>query len=711
MTEGPSFSVLYVGSDDRLVPGLAEHIKSESLDVAAERTAADALDRLSAEPFDCVVCDAELPDGDARSVRQTTRERAPRLPFVVLVGDDETTVLADLRGDSGAEYVLVDADPEPYATVAKRVREAVERGHSRGRSDQDELASALVGAATEATWVVDESRTVTFANAATERLFGCAPSTVVGDDALRAVEPVDSDSVRDMFETVLANPARTVTSEIRVRPENGDRRWVECRCRNQLQDPAIDGVVVTLTDVTDRKRKERQRRRFRRAVEQAGHAIYITDTDGTIEYVNPAFEESTGYPRTEAVGENPNILNSGEHKPEFYAGLWNTILSGDVWKGEVINERRDGQRYVVEQTIAPIEDETGTIDRFVAINTDVTQRKAYERRLQRYENIIENLPVGVYRTTPEAGGEFVEVNSSLVSIYDAYSKSELLDRSVDTFYADADDRAEFRAQLQEHGRITEFEVEHRTLSGERIDVTLTAILTEEDGATYIDGILQDVTDRRQRERELERKNEQLEQFASIVTHDLRNPLNAAQSRLELERQASDSEHLAVVEDQLVRMEELVEDVLAIARHGKQVEDREPVDIAPLVESCWQTVETGDAELVVDTDRTISVDTSRIQQLFENLFRNAIEHGGRDVTIRVGTLSDGFYVEDDGPGIPAEEREDVFEHGYTTDDDGTGFGLNIVEEIVTAHGWEIRVTDGTDGGARFEITGVERREQA
>ncbi|WP_335999070.1 PAS domain S-box protein [Halorientalis halophila] len=708
MAANTSYDVLYVGSDDRIATGLAD---SGSLDIVSERTREDALDRLSEKPFDCLVSDAELPDCGVLSIRRDARERVPTLPFVVLVGDDDTDVVADLREDAATEYVLVDAEPDPVATVAKRVGEAIAKGDGGRSADSAELKAALVEEATDAIWVVDESRTVTYANESTARLFGCETAAVIGEDALRAVDPVDTESVRDLFDTSLANPDRTVMGEFRVRPADAAQRWVECRCRNRVSDAAIQGLVVTLTDVTERKRKERELRRFRQAVEQAGHAIYITDTDGTIEYANPAFEESTGYSRMEAVGENPNILNSGEHSREFYGCLWKTILSGDVWRGEVINERSDGYRYVIEQTIAPIEDESATIDGFVAINTDVTQRKAYQQRLQDYERIIENLPVGVYRTTAEPDGEFVEVNASLVSIYGAYSKNELLAEPVESFYVDPEDRKALRAALRENGHVTEFEVEQRTLSGERIDVTLSAILTEEDGEVYIDGILQDVTDRRQRERELERKNEQLEQFASIVTHDLRNPLNVAQSRLELIRRGDDSEDLAVMAEQLVRMEELIEDVLAIARHGQQVDDREPVEIAPLAESCWQTVETGDAELVLDTDRTISVDTSRIQQLFENLFRNAIEHGGRDVTIRVGTLSDGFYVEDDGPGIPEGEREAVFDHGYTTDDDGTGFGLNIVKEIVNAHGWTVRVTEGTTGGARFEITGIDQRDAA
>ena len=102
---------------------------------------------------------------------------------------------------------------------------------------------------------------------------------------------------------------------------------------------------------------------------------------------------------------------------------------------------------------------------------------------------------------------------------------------------------------------------------------------------------------------------------------------------------------------------------------------------------------------------LQADATRLRQLLENLFRNSVDHGGEDVTITVGTLADGFYVADDGPGIPEAERDQVFESGYSTNRDGTGFGLAIVEEIAAGHGWEITVTEGVEGGARFEVTGV------
>jgi signal transduction histidine kinase len=118
------------------------------------------------------------------------------------------------------------------------------------------------------------------------------------------------------------------------------------------------------------------------------------------------------------------------------------------------------------------------------------------------------------------------------------------------------------------------------------------------------------------------------------------------------------------------------------------------------------VETSDATLVTATDRVVVADPDRLQRLLENLVRNAVEHGGDDVTVVVGGLDDGFYVEDDGRGIPEADRRTVLESGYSTANDGTGVGLHIVDRMADVHDWALRVTESDDGGARFEITGVE-----
>ena len=213
------------------------------------------------------------------------------------------------------------------------------------------------------------------------------------------------------------------------------------------------------------------------------------------------------------------------------------------------------------------------------------------------------------------------------------------------------------------------------------------------------------TRRRARE-QLERQNDQLEGFASIVSHDLRNPLHVLGGSLELAQETGVEDHFERCRRAVERMESLIDDLLTLARAGETIAEPERIKLASVVEAAWQAVETADAMLTLDAETTIRADEGRLQQLFENLLRNAIEHGGEDVSVTIGDLEDGFYLADDGPGIPAEERERVFEAGYSTAKDGTGFGLNIVGTVAEAHGWGVTVVESSAGGARFEFAGVE-----
>ena len=225
-------------------------------------------------------------------------------------------------------------------------------------------------------------------------------------------------------------------------------------------------------------------------------------------------------------------------------------------------------------------------------------------------------------------------------------------------------------------------------------------------------------ERGQREAELERQIDRLEEFSRIVSHDLRNPLNVAQGRLEIAQQNAESPHLDTVVDALDRMEDIIEDTLTLARQGQSVDEMEPVESGDLLEDCWGLVESPNAELrIVDTFR-LHGDPNRLSHVFENLFRNSIEHNDGPVTIRVGLTNVmytstrapdggtfGFFVEDDGSGVPKGRRESVFDAGETTRKNGTGFGLSIVKQIVEAHGWEIELTESFGGGARFVFTNV------
>ncbi|SNR24329.1 sensor histidine kinase [Halorubrum vacuolatum] len=225
-------------------------------------------------------------------------------------------------------------------------------------------------------------------------------------------------------------------------------------------------------------------------------------------------------------------------------------------------------------------------------------------------------------------------------------------------------------------------------------------------------VLRDVTELRERERQLARQNERLNQFASVVSHDLRNPLNVAMGRTALAAEECDSEHLPDVSRALSRMETMIEDLLILAREGKSVGERERLDLEEVAIASWQHVETSEATITIADPATFLGDRSRVIQAFENLFRNAIEHGGDSVAVVVGITDDdrGVFVADTGPGIPEERREEVFESGFTTNREGTGFGLAIVKQICDAHGWDISVAEVDAGGTRFEITGIDSIER-
>ncbi|WP_424004452.1 ATP-binding protein [Haloarcula salina] len=227
------------------------------------------------------------------------------------------------------------------------------------------------------------------------------------------------------------------------------------------------------------------------------------------------------------------------------------------------------------------------------------------------------------------------------------------------------------------------------------------------------GYSRDITERKRRER-------RLEAFANVVSHDLRSPLDVARGQLELARAKGDEAHFEAVERAHRRIETLVDDLLALATGGDAALDVEAVPLGTVVEQCWQTTDTEDATLELAADAVVRADPERLRQLLANLVGNAAAHGpaarsdgnaegvtldGTEVTITVGELDDGFYVADDGTGIPADERERVFEPGYGSAD-GSGYGLCIVEQIAEAHGWSVDVYESERGGARFEVTGVE-----
>ena len=455
----------------------------------------------------------------------------------------------------------------------------------------------------------------------------------------------------------------------------------------------------------DEERTQLSTEELRTIFHSTNDAIFVQDGEtGEILDVNETMCEMYGYTREEARTLGIEELSSGEppYTREQAIEYIERAVGGEPQVFEWHASDSDDELFWVEVSMrrAVVEDEL----RVLVIARDIDERKDHERELEEqrelYTTLVEQSPNGVVIVQDK---EYKFVNSKMAKLT-GYSVEEL---EGTTFYEiiapEYHDLVERRYELRvdDESPPNRYDIEMIDADGERHHIDLQASSIQYQGEPATLATFHDITPRKETEEQLRRQNERLENFASVVSHDLRNPLTVAKARTEL----MECEHAPAVERSLERMEAIIEDVLTLARQGESVDETAPLSLSTLVERCWGHVDTSGASLSLDADMTFRADSGRCGQLFENLFRNAIEHAGENVTVTVGALSDGFYVEDDGPGIPDDERAQVFEYGYTTTQEGTGFGLNIVEEIADAHGWSVTVTDSDGGGARFEFTGV------
>ncbi|WP_336329259.1 sensor histidine kinase [Haloarcula sp. CGMCC 1.2071] len=330
---------------------------------------------------------------------------------------------------------------------------------------------------------------------------------------------------------------------------------------------------------------------------------------------------------------------------------------------------------------------------------------------ERFDALLGNIP------NPAVVVEFEQREPYVKSINEAfadtfgYDQTDAVGTELRTLLAPPGADSEvIRTDWWEQTGQSEQEVRRTTASGEiRTYLFRSTIVTRDSSQLEGYGIYTDITERKRREQQLKHQNERLDEFVSIVSHDLRNPLNVASGRTHLLlgdiEDAAVREGLQEVAAAHERMARILDDTLTLARQGRVVGETTSVSIEAVAADAWQQVETGDATLTIETDATIEADAERLQQLFENLYRNAIEHAGAECTVVVSapeTHENGFSIADDGPGISPGDRELVFEHGYSTNSDGTGFGLSIVQSIAEAHGWSVAVSESERGGARFDV---------
>lgn len=456
---------------------------------------------------------------------------------------------------------------------------------------------------------------------------------------------------------------------------------------------------------------------YRTLVEEVNDLATVADTDGTITYVSPAVTRVLGYDPDELIGhEGYEFVHPDDR--ERNAEAVEAVLSNpsEPETVEVRFKHADGSWRWIEATMRNRLDD-GLIDGILLSSRDITERKEYENDIrelaEEYEALLGNVEDAIFLVDVEQSDGDVRFEFERLS--PSYERQTgitteevqgLTPRNVFGDEQGADLEANYHRCVSA-GEPISYQEELRVNEEARFWQTKLAPVVTGDEITRLIGVTRNVTDRVERERQLRQQNDRLDEFASVISHDLRSPLNVAQGRAALLAEQAESKHLDPLLRSLDRIEAIVEDTLTLARQGSTISETEPISLTDLIGKCWATVDTSDATIDIVDEMTFQGDPDRLRHVFENLFRNAVEHGESDVTVRVGRHGEqGVYVEDDGPGIPADKREEVFEPGHSSASGGTGFGLTIVKRIVEAHGWELSVTDGTDGGARFEITDLE-----
>ncbi|WP_135828351.1 PAS domain-containing sensor histidine kinase [Halorussus halobius] len=652
--------------------------------------------------FSAFYADGDVADGRPERNLAAAREQGH-------VEDEGWRVRAD-----GTEFwanVLITAirdDDGALQGFAKVTRDMTERREHEQqlRRERDQTAQILATSPIPMS-VRDAEGDVVMANERMQALLELSEAELHDDaEAIAEVdvfdpdgEPVGPDELPAREVAATGEPVSDVS--LVVEQSDGDRRWLSMDSTPVFgPDGDLERIVTAAEDVTELKQRERElETELGEILGRISDAFYALDEEYRFTHVNGRAAELLQRSEAELLGENLwDVFPEAAELQPVRDSFRTAMETQEPTSYEVYFDVLD---IWVEANVYP--SETGVSVYFRDVSERIERERDLRESERRHRTLAENFPDGIVtlfdddlRYTLAAGEAFDRVDVAPEDLEGRTPRQVWNDEET----AEALDAACRAAIDGEHESV---EVEY----ADREWIIYAVPIADESGDVFAGMTMAlDITERKERERRLER-------FASVISHGLRNPLEIAQIYLNMARDDGDADDFEQVEQALDRMETIIQNLLATTVEGKTASHSEPVSLSSVSRDAWRNVESRNATLDVAEDAgAVVADDEQLQTALENLFRNTVEHGGEDVTVRVGRLDDaesdsraGFFVADDGPGIPPADREAVFEYGFTSRS-GTGIGLAVVRDVVDAHDWRISVTDGREGGARFEVRGVE-----
>jgi PAS domain S-box-containing protein len=549
--------------------------------------------------------------------------------------EDWVLVLSCLRGAAEMRHIAL---RRAQLEATNEFIEAKVHDQTREIREREEVLHSVTSASPIAVFRTSgTTQQLDYVNAKCERILGRSAAELLRDGWSGLVSPAD----RLACDAAMASGVEFEQELVVYRPDDTER----CvHLRAAPLDGGRRGWVGTIEDVTERKAAEEERARLAQAVEQAGEAILITDIDGRISYVNPAFERMTGFTREEAVGNTPRIMKSGKHDADFYRRLWETIMRGEIWSGEITNRKKDGSTFQIAATLSSVRDETGQITHFVEVMRDMTERRSLEAQLQHAQRLesVGQLAAGVAH----------EINTPTQYVGD---NTRFL---ADSFRDLQEPLAQLNAMFGEGaGPPSEREI---------------AALAEAVRAIDVPYLLEEVP------RALSQTLDGIERVSNIV-----------RSMKEFTHPAHDA--------QPNDLNRLITTTVTVSRNEWKYVAEVETDLDP---------ELGSVPCVAGEISQVILNI--VVNAAHAIGDVVADQPGKKGKIRISTARAGEWIElriaDTGKGMPAEVRSRIFDPFFTTKPvgKGTGQGLTIAHKIVTAHKGTIAVESRVGEGTTFVI---------